>query len=62
MVTHYQCGHEHSLDKANQDVAPVVFVVGHTGQASVHGCSDQEELECWSQESSPLCLQSGLDV
>lgn len=61
-ATHHEDGHERPLEESSQDVAPVVFVIGHPGQAGVHRRSDQEELDGGPQQPCPFCPEASLQV
>lgn len=56
---HKDC-HEGPLYESGQNVAPVVFIIGHSGQSCVNGRRDEEELERGSKEARPLELQPSL--
>lgn len=60
--TYHQQSHEGALQEPHQHVAPVVFIIRHPGQARVNGGSDEEELECGSEQPSPAGPQTSLQV
>lgn len=60
--THVEHSDERSLQQTNQNVAPVVLVVGHPGVTHVEGERHQEELDGRSDQASPFPLHPGLDV
>lgn len=60
--THVEHSDERPLQQTNQNVAPVVLVVGHPGVTNVEGECHQEELDGRSDQARPFSLHPGLDV
>lgn len=59
---YHQQSHEGALQEPHQHVAPVVLIIRHPGQACVNGGGDQEELDCGSEQPSPVGPQASLQV
>lgn len=61
-TTYHQDGHEGPLQEPAEHVAPVVFIIRHSGESRVHRGGDEEELEGGPQQPCPFHLQSSLQV
>lgn len=60
--THGEHSDERPLQQTDQNVAPVMLVVGHPGVAYVQGERHQEELDGRSDQARPFPLHPGVDV
>lgn len=59
---HREAGHQGSLQEADEDVTPVVLVVGHPSIAHIDRKGHQEELNGGPQQPRPLPAEPGLHV
>ncbi len=62
MITYSENCNERPLEEPHQHVAPVVLIIRHTSVTYIHGKGHQEELDSGPQETSPFCIQSGLNI
>lgn len=60
--THGEHSDERPLQQTDQNVAPVMLVVGHPGVAYEQGERHQEELDGRSDQARPFPLHPGVDV
>lgn len=60
--THGEHSDERPLQQTDENVAPVMLVVGHPGVAYEQGERHQEELDGWSDQARPFPLHPGVDV
>lgn len=61
-ITYHQEGHEGALQEPGQHIAPVMFIIWHPWKSCVHWGSDQEKLDCGSQQPRPFSLESSLQI
>lgn len=60
--TYHEDSNERPLKEAHQHIAPVVFVVRHSGVAHEDGKGEEEKLDCWAHQSGPSTHHACLDV